>query len=79
MSLGSYSAKRTPEPLRNQMLVTALIIILALSLVGIGYGIRAIARELDGMEGDDAKRRGAEAAERDAEMKKTLEKWREGK
>jgi hypothetical protein len=58
------------------MLVTLLIIILVASLVGIGYGIRAIARELDGMEGDEAKRRGAEDAEKDAEMKKNLEKWR---
>lgn len=61
------------------MLVTALIIILAVSLAGIGYGIRAIARELDGMEGDEAKRRGAEDAERDAETKKTLEQWRAGR
>lgn len=61
------------------MAVAIIILILVAALVGIGYGVRAIARELDGMEGDEAKRRGAEDAKADAEMKKTLEKWREGR
>lgn len=58
------------------LVFTILVAVLTAALAGIGYGIRAIARELDGMEEDEAKRRGAEDAERDAEMKKTLEQWR---
>lgn len=62
------------------MLVTfVILILLAAGLGGIAYGIHAIGAELRGIEGDEAKRRGAEDAKEIAAMKKTLEKWRAGK
>ena len=58
------------------MLVTIIILLLVASMAGIGYGIRAIARELDGIEGDMT-RKAAEDAERDAEKSRAvIEKWR---
>lgn len=62
------------------MVITfVILVLLAAGLGGIAYGIQAIGAELEGIEGDEAKRRGAEDAEGDAEMKKTLEKWRAGR
>lgn len=57
------------------MLVTIIIIILVAGLAGIGYGIRAIARELDGIEGE-ANRRGAEHPEGHKDAKRDAEKLR---
>ena len=53
------------------MLVTIIILLLVASMAGIGYGIRAIARELDGIEGDMT-RKAAEDAERDAEKSRAV-------
>lgn len=52
------------------MLTLILSILLLAGLVGLGYGIRAVGAELRGLDED---------SQRDVDMTKDIEKWRDGK